>query len=198
MKTLIPTNLGPLPHLECLKCGPMGTKRGPKYAKNEIYIFCYNLRTGYFSYLGLQMTKMGLSGCLHWSSNLIPPLPTQNRPTGPICEAKRPKFVGLFRPLFGPRRAPFGTFWVWKMAQSGLSGCLHWCSNLVPPFPNQNGPSWAICVAKRLFLAYFGSFLVPVGPNSGHSGCGKLVCMDVFIGVPTLFCPFQPNIFPMS
>ena len=83
------------------------------------------------------------------------------------------------------------------MTQIDLSAFLHWCFNLVPPLSTQNKPSGPICVAKRVFLAYFGPSLVPVGPHLGHSGSSKwqkLVCLDVFIDVPTSFCPFQPKI----
>ena len=101
-----------------------------------------------------------------------------------------------FWPLFGPRKATFGTFWVQQMAQTGLSGCLHWSFNLRPPLPTQNRSSWPNCVTKRLFLAYFDPFWVPIRPHLGHSGsCDwpKLVCLDVVIGVPTFFRPFQPK-----
>ena len=98
----------------------------------------------------------------------------------------------LFWPLFGPRRATFETFWVWQMAQTGLYGCLHRCSNLVPPLPTQNLPSWLIFVAKWLFLAYFGPFLIPVGPHLKPSGSGKwakLITSDVISAVATLMQP---------
>ena len=116
----------------------------------------------------------------------------------PKCGLKT--ILSLFWPLFGPRRATFGTFLVWQMAQAGLPRCLHWCYNLVPALPTKNRPPGPICVAKRLFLANFCSFLAPVGPHLGQFGCGKwpkLVGLDAFIGVPTLFHPFQPKICPM-
>ena len=129
---------------------------------------------------------------------LVPPLPTQNMPFVQICMAKR-LFLSLFWPLFGPRRAKFRTFWVSQMAHNGLSGCLHRCSNLFPSLPTQNNPSKLICIAKRLFLAYFCPFLAPLGPHLGHSGFGtysKLVNLNVFIGIPTLFHPFQTKVGP--
>ena len=92
------------------------------------------------------------------------------------------------------------------MAHNGLSECLSWFSNLVPPLPTQNMPSGLICVAKRLFLVYFGPFLAQVGPHLGHYWSGKwakLINLDVLsarsikYGVPyghnpenTIFCPF--------
>ena len=104
--------------------------------------------------------------------------------------------ISLSWPLFGPCRTTFGTFRVLQMAQTGLSGCLFWCSNLVPPLPAQNRPSGAICVAKRLLLAYLGPFLAPVGSHLGHSGSGKwakLINLDVLSVVPTSFKPVQLN-----
>ena len=79
---------------------------------------------------------------------------------------------------------------------NGLSGCLHWYYNLIPPLPTQNRLSGPICMAKILLLANFGSILAPVGPHLGQSGWGKwpkLIFLDVFIGVPTLFHSFQPH-----
>ena len=35
-KTSIQTSMGHLPPPECLKCGPMGAKKGPKLAKNSL------------------------------------------------------------------------------------------------------------------------------------------------------------------
>ena len=96
----------------------------------------------------------------------------------------------LFGPIFEPRRATFGTFWVWQMAKINQPGCLYWWSNLVPPLPTQNRPSGQICEIKRLFLAYFGPFLSLVRPHLGHSGSGKwvkLINLDVLSAVPTLF-----------
>ena len=98
--------------------------------------------------------------------------------------------LSVFWPLFGPHRATFGTFIVWKMAQTFLPGCLHWCSNLVPPLPTQNMPSELICVAKILFSSYFCPFLAPIGPHLGHSWSGKwakLINLYVLGAVPTIF-----------
>ena len=103
--------------------------------------------------------------------------------------------------MFGPRRTTLGTFSVFQMALTGVSGNPHWCSKLVPPLPNLNMPSGPICVTKRLILAYFCLFLAPIGPLLGHFGSWKwpkLVCLDVLIGVLTLFHPFQPKIDPLG
>ena len=71
---------------------------------------------------------------------------------GPLGQFMWPKgYFSLLWPLFGPHRATFGTFLVLQMAQTGLSVCPHWCSNLVSPVPTQNRPSELICVAKKLF-----------------------------------------------
>ena len=98
--------------------------------------------------------------------------------------------------LFGPRRATFKTFRVWQMAQTGLSGCLHLCSNLFTPLPTKNMPYELICVAKMLFSAYFCPFLAPIGPYLGNSWfCkrAKLINLDVLCVVPTLFQPVSLN-----
>ena len=47
---------------ECPKCGPMGAKKGPKYAENGI------LATQIWVW---QVAQTGLSGCLHWCFNLV-------------------------------------------------------------------------------------------------------------------------------
>ena len=83
------------------------------------------------------------------------------------------------------------------MAKTCLSGCPLWWSNLVLPPPNPKLAYGPICVTNRLFLAYFGPFLAPIGPLLGHFwSCiwPKLVCLDDLIGVLTLFHPFQPKI----
>ena len=59
------------------------------------------------------------------------------------------------------------------MAQTGLSGCLHWSSNLILHLPTQNRPFGLICEAKRVFLAYFVPSFVAIGPHLGHSESGK-------------------------
>ena len=41
MKTSIQTSFGHLPHPECPKGGPTGTKEGPKLDKHEIQIVCH-------------------------------------------------------------------------------------------------------------------------------------------------------------
>ena len=95
-------------------------------------------------------------------------------------------------PLFGPHRATFGTFWILKMSQNDQPGCPMCCYNLVPPPPTKNRPSGSICVGKTLFLAYFGPFLVSIGPHLGHSVSGKWVKwinLDVLSAIST---PFQP------
>ena len=117
------------------------------------------------------MAQIGLSGCSHWCSNLVPPRP--------VCDQKA--IFSLFWPKFGSRRAAFGTFWVLQMALSGVSGSHHWCSKLVPPLPTRIRPSGPICVTKILILAYwppfgphratFGTFLVLKMTQTGLSGC---------------------------
>ena len=73
--------------------------------------------------------------------------------------------------------------------------------NLVAPLSTKKKPSGPICMAKRECLAYFGLSLVPIRPYFGHSGSSKwpkLVCLDVFIDVPTLFRPFQLKVGPRA
>ena len=80
-----------------------------------------------------------------------------------------------------------------KKVLSGLSICTLLRTNLVPHLPTQKNAIWLYCVTKRLFLPYLGPFVVLVGPYLGHSwSCKwpKLVCLDVLIGVPTIFHPF--------
>ena len=143
---------------------PCSTPSNPKYAlcadlcgqKAIFSLFCplFGPHSATFGTFWVwQKAHTGLSGCFHWCSNLVPPLPTQNMPYELICVAKR-----LFLAYFGPHIATFGTFWVWQMAKTDPPVCPYWCSNLVPPLPIQNRPSGPICVAKRLFLAYFGPF----------------------------------------
>ena len=48
-----------------------------------------NFWTEHVSYLCLQMTRTGLSGFIHWCFNLVPPLQTQSRPSGPTFVDKR-------------------------------------------------------------------------------------------------------------
>ena len=143
------------------------------------------------------MAQNDISWSHHLCSNLMPPLATQNRL---ICVATM-VFLAYFGPFLVPVRPHFGTFLVLQMAQTGVSRCPYWCSNLLSPLPTQNRPSEHNCVAKRLFLVYFGPFLVPVRQHLGHFGCGKgpqLVCMDVFIDIPSFFQPFQPKIGLLS
>ena len=54
---------------------------------------------------------------------------------------------------------------------------------------------------QKAILIFFGPSLVHIGPHLGQSWCGKwpkLVCSDVFIGVPTLIRPFQPEKGPLD
>ena len=78
----------------------------------------------------------------------------------------------LTLPLFGPRRVIFRT-----------SGCGKWpkmvCLDVFiggltfyHPFQPKKGPSGPICVAKKLFLAYFCPCLAPIGPHLWNSGSG--------------------------
>ena len=87
------------------------------------------------------------------------------------------------------------------MAQTDLSRYPLLWTNLVWSIPIHNRHSGPICVAKRLFLAYFGPFLAPLRSHLGHSGSWtlpKLNCRDVLIGFSTLFHPFQPKIGPLG
>ena len=148
---------------------------------------------------------LGHSGSCKWSKlvclNVLIGVPTLFQPfqpkIGPLSGFVWPKGdFSLFCPIFGHGRATFWTFLVLQMAQTGLSGCLYWCSKLVPPLPAQNRPSGPICVAKMLFLAYFSPFLAPVGPHLGHSGSSKwakLINLDVLSVVPTSFQPVPLN-----
>ena len=58
----------------------------------------------------------------------------------------------LFRPLFGPLEATFGTFWVLKNAQTGLSWCPYWCSHLVTVLWREEGDTMKYCLSPRDFL----------------------------------------------
>ena len=95
----------------------------------------------------------GYSGSCKWPKlfclNVFIGVPTLFHPfqpkIGPLGRFVWTKgYFNLLWPHFGPHRAMFGTFWVLQMASTGLSGCLHWCSNLVPPLPTQNRPSGPI------------------------------------------------------
>jgi hypothetical protein len=110
----------------------------------------------------------------------------------------------LFWPLFGPLGATFGAFWVWKMAQTGLSGYLQCCSNLVPTCSITN-------FSSEVYLAYFSIFgpilafvlplLEPLCQFFHHFNLEKrphLVCPDAPCCVPTLFHPVQPKIGPLG
>ena len=75
-------------------------------------------------------------------------LPLQPK-IGPLDQFVWPKgYHSLFWPFFGHHRATFGKFWVWQMAQTGLSGCHHECSNFVLPLPTL----WnELCGQKAIF-----------------------------------------------
>ena len=141
------------------------------------------------------MVQNGLSGCPHWCSNLVPPLATKNRPSELICVAQM-LFLACFGPILVHVRPHLGLS---RSCKRPKLVCLD-VSNVVPNFFHlfqpQIGPlSWFLW-PKRLFLVYFGPLLVPIRPHLGHSrSCKlhKLVCLDVLIGVPTLFNPFQPK-----
>ena len=61
------------------------------------------------------------------------------------------------------------------------------------PLPTPNRPAGPICKAKRLFLAYFGPVLVPLGSHLGHFESGKwakMLRLDVLFALPN---SVQPN-----
>ena len=103
-------------------------------AKRLFLVYFGPCKATFGTFWVLQIAQTGLSGCPHWYSNLVQPLSTQNRHLwANLCAEK--DIFSLFWPIFGHRRATFGTFLVLKMAQTGLSGCLYWYYNLVPPLP---------------------------------------------------------------
>ena len=101
------------------------------------------------------------------------------------CSNQFYKNYGI-RPIMSylDQRANFCTILLGKKTQHCLARCP-WCG-----LPTQNMPSGPICVAKRLFSAYLGHFMGPLGPYLGHSWSGKwakLVNLNVVSVVPTLF-----------
>ena len=98
---------------------------------------------------------------------------------------------GNFLPILEPLgRFFFFHYFNLKKAPPGPSSCPLWCSNLVPPLPTQNWPFGPISVAKKLFSAYLGHFLGPLGPHLEFFWSGKwakLVSLNVLSAVLTLF-----------
>ena len=96
----------------------------------------------------------------------------------------------LFLPILNPHRATFGHILGFANGPDWSFWMFFLCSKIVSPLPAYNRPSGPICVAKRLFLAYFSSFLAPVGPHLEHSRSGKLaklINLDVLSVFPTFF-----------
>ena len=58
-------------------------------------------------------------------------VPTLFHPFQPNLCGQKAIFI-IFWPLLGPLGATFGTFWVWQIPQTGLTGCPQSFSNLVP------------------------------------------------------------------
>ena len=133
------------------------------------------------------MAQTDLYECLHWCSNLVTTLPTQNMLYELICAAKI-----IFSVYFCPT-------WDFQGLVNGPNWSV-WMSSLVcQPFstlPTQNMPYDLICVANMIFSAYFCPFLAPIGQYLGHLGSGKwakLIILDVLCAVPTLFQPVSLN-----
>ena len=111
------------------------------------------------------MVFYGPTMCTNLLSNLFG-VATSFRPfqpkIDPLGRFVKPKgYFSLFWPLFGPCRATFGAFWVWQLAQTGLSGCLHWCSNLVLPFQPKIGPLGQFVWSKDYFQPILTPFWSP-------------------------------------
>ena len=89
-----------------------------------------------------------MSGCQMLCSNLVPPLPTQNRPSRLIYVAKR-----LFSANFGHFWAPLGDIW-------DILG-------------QENGPNWSVWMSSVLFQSRSNLF----HGNIGHGGLFSLFCL---------------------
>ena len=108
-------------------------------------------------------------------------------PTGPKMGKHRLKIA------FWPHKSAHRAYWGWKgwnkvgtPMKASIQTSLAHLSHLECPK----------CGQKAIFRL-FGPFLVPIGPHFGYSWCDKrpkLVCLDVFIGIPTLLRPFQLGI----
>ena len=119
---------------------------------------------------------MAQTGCPHWFSNLVAPLPTQNRPLGWFVWAKG--YFSLFWPLFGTHREHLG-----------LSGSGKWAKLLslelwsaVPfsyqPIPLNMGSHMAIIMNMPIFALFF----IPFGGlnmrNAWSSSCNGGQCTE--------------------
>ena len=134
-----------------------------------------------------QMGKTGQPECPKCCSN---PVPT--RSTTIYGNKAYLNYFVIFGPTFAyflqflNQRANFAPFFHMKKDLKWFDWTPLLCSNLVPPRPSQNRPSRLICVAKRLFSAYW-----------GHSGSGKwakLLSLNLLSAVPTLFQPVSQKI----
>ena len=104
--------------------------------------------------------------------------------------------------MFWPNFSAFGLFWASFLpcspglkAQQGLAGSSLLFSYLFTPLPNQNRPSGPIAFAKRLFSAYLGHFLAPLGPMGDILGLANWPNWSAWMSS----MPFQPcsNIVPL-
>ena len=115
----------------------------------------------FWDIIGLANGPTGLSGCLYWCSNLVPPLSIQNRPSGPICVGKR-LFLPIFAP-FGPPRTTFETFQVLQLVQTSQPGCPKCRSNFFPT----RFIKYVVLYGHNRKNANFGPFCAFLGPIEG-------------------------------
>ena len=87
-------------------------------------------------------------------SNLGSPLPTQNRPYGPICVAKR-LFSVYFGHFFCSLWATFGTFWARQMSQLVSIYVLTGILNLFQHYLTKKWVTYGLIV-KMQFVSFFG------------------------------------------